>query len=114
MLDSIYSVSKTVKYQDAEIEIKQIYIGDIPYITKLVKLFTDTKKQDVNQKIIKFIEEDFEIASELVSRLTNIPKENFNKVSLDAAIFIIGEIVKENADFLAQKVVPQVTSLIEA
>jgi uncharacterized protein YjaG (DUF416 family) len=113
MLDSIFAETKKVKYNEAEIEIKQISIGDIPTITKLVKYFTANKKSDLQTKVMSLVEEDFDLALDLFSRLTNISKENAQKLSLDATAFILSSVIKENADFFQRKVVPMVSRMIE-
>lgn len=104
-LSSLLSGSHTRKYNDVEIEIKEVSLEQLPSISKILVDF-NKKEGSTNDKILSFITNDIDSARKLVVSLTNIPYESINKISLDAILFIVKCIIEVNHSFLEQKLAP--------
>lgn len=112
-LSAILSSSKEVEFKGVKIEIKQITLEHLPEIAKVADSFFSLKGT-TQQKIVKFISSDMDGVTTLISNLSNIPKEAVGRISLDALIFIISEIVTENNDFLQKSVAPRLKEMTKS
>lgn len=110
-LESLFTTSKVVKFGKHDITIKQISLGDIPLITKLMGKFFEDSKKKTHEKIISLVENDFDQVVKIISKVTNFTEEQVPRLNISAVIFILTEVVKENADFLQNHVAPQLESL---
>lgn len=117
-LKSIFAESRKFPIAGQEIEIKSLALGDIPVALDLVMKFFDLQKSSKNEKnkneaMLAAVQKDMPSVLKVLEVTTNLKPEDIKRLNLAAATIIIMEVVKENADFLQQNVVPAVQKAME-
>lgn len=117
-LQSIFSEGKTFKLANKEILIKTISVGDIPVVLTIVNKYLEVAPHLKDEKkrkavIIKAVSEDFDSVLKILEVTTDLSKEDIKKLNLAALASISSEVIKENADFLYQHVIPAFQSTFQ-
>lgn len=116
-LSKLFSQAKKENILGAEVQIKQVELGHLPKLIELAdKVMPDKKGQkfDYMEMAKKLAAESSSDVYDIIAKLTDIEREQVPKMNLGATIMVLHAIVKENADFLSQVVVPEVEKIAES
>lgn len=105
-LNSLFAGSKFHDFAGKKIEIKQVTLEDLPIVVEMASKFFEKSKASTQEKLMKLIKEDFNSIVKLISKLTDIPADQVNKISLATTVFVVQKILEDNKDFLEQAVAP--------
>jgi hypothetical protein len=109
-----------VKLGDKVVEIKTIPFGKLPQIADLAdKIMNKVQKNPSNdlgitKAVFEIMKEDFEGVVKGLEITTTLDAKEINEMSLEAATFILSNVIEVNADFLSQKVFPQLKIMSES
>lgn len=112
-ISSLFGASKIVKIKDAEVEIKEILVGDIPKILGIMTLFSEKKSKSNADKIKQILNENFDDCISLIESTTSLSSSDIKKLKIGVLLEILSEILKENASFFQEEVLPQFNKLTE-
>lgn len=124
---SIFPPKVIVKFGDKEIEIKSVELQDMSIVATISdKLFSRaiailqmklTKEEQgiaIAKEIIDVLKNDTGLFIDFLSATTTVEKETLKKISIEAGLFLITEVIEVNKDFLYQKVMPMIKDLAKA
>lgn len=111
-LQALFTNKTEIEYNGVKISINEVTVGDLPLITKLVEKFLSLNGS-TNEKFLGLIKDDLDDVSTAIASLSNIPKDQINKLSVGATIFIISKIVLLNINIL-KKNIPQIVENIKS
>lgn len=109
-INDLFSEAKEVELRGVKIKIKQVSLGDLPVVTEVFSKLLDQKKS-IQDNAIHLINKDFPLVLKIIAKLTDLDESALPQLSLDAALFVLTEIAKENASFLASRLKPQIENL---
>lgn len=114
-LETIFSEGREVKIGQRVVVIKTIELGQIPVLVDIATKIYSTMGANKDQKaaITKLVKEDFESFLQLFVVTTNLDMTEIKKLNIAAATEIFSNVVKDNADFFTQNVLPLASALKE-
>jgi len=117
-LKVIFPETLEVKLGEEIVQIKTIPFGKLPYMAELADKVIDKIQKNaasgdlgIAKAIFEIIKIDFEIIVQALTITTSLSKETIESMSLEAASFILTNVVEVNADFLSQKVFPSLKAM---
>ena len=117
-LKVIFPETLEVKFGEEVVKIKTIPFGKLPYMAELADKVIDKIQKNaasgdlgIAKAIFEIIKIDFEIIVQALTITTSLKKETIESMSLEAASFILTNVVEVNADFLSQKVFPSLKEM---
>lgn len=105
-LETIFATGKKVKLADKEVTIKQVALEDVPLLSDLFSKAMGEGSLDA--KLLALAKNDIDLVIEILSKLTDLTKEDIKRLNIAAIVYFVSEIMKENAIFLEQYVTPMV------
>lgn len=114
-LKTLFCDSREIEFAGSKIQVRNISLGDLPILVDAITKFFDQKVDMADTKqIMRAIMKDFGTILKIFSITTDLNEDQIKKLNVAAATYILGEVVKENADFFQQHVVPHLTNLVGA
>lgn len=104
-LESLFIKSKEIEFKGVKISIKDVCMKDLPLIVPIVASLLDAKG-DTKTKVVSLVSEKYDSVVKIIANLTDNSVEDVERLSLDAVIFIISEVIKDNVIFLKKNVMP--------
>jgi hypothetical protein len=109
-LKELFPPKKEIILGENTIEVKSFSIGDLPTVLELVDKFLKKgsfkNEQEIMKVLMSALKDDLEDVLKIIQASTKIKTEDLKQYSVEALVFIIGHVVKVNADFFSQKVAP--------
>lgn len=114
-LETLFTDSKKITIGEKEIEIRNVCLGDLPVLIKIISKVFELKPNFKNKQheIAKAVVEHFDDVLSLFLITTDLKMEDIKKLNVAAATYILGEVISENADFFTKSVVPLLANLTE-
>lgn len=113
-LKTLFCDSREVEFAGAKIQVRNIALGDLPVLIEVIsKIFEQKTNLNDKSAIAKAVAKDFDRILKLFEITTDLKIEDIKKMNIGAATFVLGEVIKENADFFQQQVLPRLTSLVD-
>lgn len=118
VLSDLFSKDKELKIGETVIKIKTVTLGDIGEVasiaSKLMEIAEKFKKdKDHTKMILNFLATDIDSVIKLLKVTTDLKEEVIRNLNPAVSIQILSEVLKENADFFVQYVVPAIKGTAE-
>lgn len=118
VLSDLFSKDKELKIGETVIKIKTVTLGDIGEVasiaSKLMEIAEKFKKdKDHTKMILNFLATDIDSVIKLLKVTTDLKEEVIRNLNPAVSIQILSEVLKENADFFVQYVVPVIKGTAE-
>ncbi len=117
-LKVIYPEKTKVLFGDKEVEIKTIPFGKLPYMAELAdkvieKLEKNKASGDLGiaKALFEIIKTDLDLITTALTITTSLEKKEIEEMSLQAASFILSNVIEVNASFLSEKVFPELKAM---
>lgn len=112
-LKTLFCDSREVEFAGSKINVRNIALGDLPVLIEIIAKLFDGKTDLTNEKaIILAVTKDFGSILKIFEITTDLNADQIKKLNTGAATFILGEVVKENASFFQQHVLPRLQGLV--
>ncbi len=121
---SIFPPKILVNFGGENVEIKSVELQDIAIVAELGdKLFSKVMaifKMKMTEtdlglaiahELIQLLKNDTTLLIKFLSVTTNVKEETLKKISVEAALFLVTEVIEVNKDFLSQKIMPKAKDL---
>ena len=113
-LEKLFTKTHEVKYNGVDIAINDVTLKEAPTIAKIISQITGKEKKDLATSVGENIADVKEVVRSLVTvQGKEISKEDIDKISIDAILFIIAKIVKLNISFLKKTIIPMAKEIQE-
>lgn len=121
---SIFPPKVVVHFGDKDVEIKSVELQDMAIVGELgdklfskaiallkMKLSPDDLGLAIAQELTTILKNDTKLLIDFLAVTTTVEKSTLQKISIEAALFLITEVIEVNKDFLSQKIVPKAKAL---
>lgn len=111
-LESLFPVEKELQFGTRVVKIKTVELGNIPTLLKTIDPFL--KSNNRKETALNMFQNDFESVLKLFEITTDLSTDEIKKMSLAAAMIIFNAVLKENSDFLVEKVIPHLQEMAKS